>query len=112
MSHLVIHNECISLIRAKHVQQEFKRATNQNGYAYAISTSGTTRMPKVVRVPHSCIVPNIVDLSRILAIESTDKISQLTNVTFDPSVIEIFLALSNSASLFMSSRSLRNNPQR
>lgn len=32
------------------------------GLAYCITTSGTTGSPKVVRVPHQCIVPNIVDL--------------------------------------------------
>ena len=27
--------------------------------AYVITTSGTTGVPKIVRVPHQCIVPNI-----------------------------------------------------
>ncbi len=30
--------------------------------AYVITTSGTTGAPKVVRVPHSCILPNITDI--------------------------------------------------
>lgn len=30
--------------------------------AYIMTTSGTTGLPKIVRVPHHCIVPNIVDL--------------------------------------------------
>ena len=30
--------------------------------AYVVHTSGSTGSPKVVRVPHSCIIPNIVDL--------------------------------------------------
>jgi acyl-CoA synthetase (AMP-forming)/AMP-acid ligase II len=30
--------------------------------AYAIQTSGTTGCPKIVRVPHRCIVPNIQSL--------------------------------------------------
>lgn len=30
--------------------------------AYLVSTSGTTGQPKIVRVPESCILPNILDL--------------------------------------------------
>jgi len=30
--------------------------------AYVITTSGTTGTPKIVRVPHQCIVPNIIHL--------------------------------------------------
>lgn len=30
--------------------------------AYAITTSGTTGIPKIVKVPHQCIVPNILHI--------------------------------------------------
>lgn len=30
--------------------------------AYVLHTSGTTGLPKIVRVPHKCIVPNIQHL--------------------------------------------------
>lgn len=30
--------------------------------AYVLHTSGTTGLPKIVWVPHSCILPNILDL--------------------------------------------------
>jgi acyl-CoA synthetase len=30
--------------------------------AYLIHTSGSTGTPKVVRVPHTCLLPNILDL--------------------------------------------------
>jgi len=33
-----------------------------NQLAYVITTSGTTGVPKIVRVPHQCIVPNIKHL--------------------------------------------------
>lgn len=83
-----------------------------NCYAYAITTSGSTGAPVVVRVSHSCIVPNILDLRRILAIEKSDKIAQLTNLTFDPSIIEIFLALSSAGSLFMVSKASKSDTNR
>lgn len=30
--------------------------------AYVLHTSGTTGLPKIVRVPHRCILPNILHL--------------------------------------------------
>ena len=35
---------------------------NPLGLAYVMQSSGTTGDPKAVKVPHSCIVPNIADL--------------------------------------------------
>lgn len=32
------------------------------GLAYVLHTSGTTGLPKIVRVPHNCILPNILHL--------------------------------------------------
>lgn len=34
--------------------------------AYVLHTSGTTGLPKVVRVPHKCILPNILHLRSVL----------------------------------------------
>ena len=36
--------------------------TCHTSLAYVISTSGTTGNPKLVKVPHRCIVPNILHL--------------------------------------------------
>lgn len=33
--------------------------------AYVLHTSGTTGRPKIVRVPHKCILPNIVHLRSV-----------------------------------------------
>ena len=36
--------------------------TKKGDFAYVLHTSGTTGLPKIVRVPHKCIVPNIQHL--------------------------------------------------
>jgi len=36
--------------------------TCESSLAYVMTTSGTTGMPKLVKVPHQCIVPNILHL--------------------------------------------------
>ncbi|XP_012136575.2 aminoadipate-semialdehyde dehydrogenase [Megachile rotundata] len=107
-----VHNEYIYLVKLKHVQKQVVQNAKRGKYAYAICTSGTTGISKVIRVPHSCIIPNILDLTKILAITECDKIAQFTNFTFDPSIIEIFLAISNGGTLFMPSKSLKNDPNR
>lgn len=81
-------------------------------FAYAIATSGSTGIPKVVKVPHSCILPNIINLKKILDVTKSDKIAQLTSFTFDPSIVEIFLSLYCAATLFMVSKSLNNETDR
>lgn len=35
---------------------------NFSKLAYVIQTSGTTGEPKIIQMPHQCIVPNILDL--------------------------------------------------
>ena len=39
--------------------------TLTSGLAYCISTSGSTGTPKTVRVPHICIVPNVIQLGYV-----------------------------------------------
>ncbi|KYN17850.1 Acyl-CoA synthetase family member 4 like protein [Trachymyrmex cornetzi] len=105
-----IHGQSIYLTKLVDIQENYNRRWYH--FAYAIATSGSTGTPKVVKVPHSCILPNIVDLKKILDITSSDKIAQLTNFTFDPSIIEIFLNLCYAATLFMVSKALKNEPAR
>lgn len=108
---LDIHGEPIYLTKLIDVQG---KNINRRWYsfAYAIATSGSTGIPKVVKVPHSCILPNITDLRRILYVTNSDKIAQLTNFTFDPSIVEVFLSLSCAATLFMVSKPLKNEASR
>ncbi|KAL0102094.1 hypothetical protein PUN28_018561 [Cardiocondyla obscurior] len=102
-----IHGELIYLTKLIDIEENIN---NRKWYrfAYAITTSGSTGVPKVIKVPHSCILPNITDLKKILDVTNSDKIAQLTNFTFDPSIVEIFLSLYCAATLFMISNALKN----
>ncbi|XP_011880286.1 PREDICTED: acyl-CoA synthetase family member 4 isoform X2 [Vollenhovia emeryi] len=106
-----IHGQSVYLTKLTDVRENF---TNREWcrFAYAIATSGSTGAPKTIKVPHPCILPNIADLKRILDVTSSDKIAQLTNFTFDPSVVEIFLSLCCAATLFMASKALKNEAVR
>ncbi|KAK7495282.1 hypothetical protein BaRGS_00013464 [Batillaria attramentaria] len=71
------------------------------GLAYCITTSGTTGTPKIVRVPHACIVPNIVDLKREFKPGVGDVTFLTSPLTFDPSMIDIFVTLTSGAALLI-----------
>ncbi|XP_063314106.1 beta-alanine-activating enzyme isoform X1 [Pelobates fuscus] len=69
--------------------------------AYILHTSGTTGAPKIVSVPHKCIVPNIEHLRSIFNILPSDLLFLASSLTFDPSVVELFLALSSGACILV-----------
>ncbi|KAJ1530778.1 hypothetical protein ONE63_005631 [Megalurothrips usitatus] len=77
--------------------------------AYAVLTSGSTGNPKVVRVPYQSIVPNIIALRKICEIDSRDVIFLSSPPTFDPSVVDIFLAFTTGASLLVTSKSIKTS---
>ncbi|XP_078254494.1 beta-alanine-activating enzyme [Rhinoraja longicauda] len=80
--------------------------------AYILQTSGTTGLPKIVRVPHQCIVPNIQHLISIFDVSSDDVIFMASPLTFDPSIIEIFLALCSGATLLIVPTVIKMMPKR
>ncbi|KAM9762513.1 beta-alanine-activating enzyme [Menidia menidia] len=89
-------------------EAECSGAETQNGasiseraLAYVLHTSGTTGPPKTVRVPHQCIIPNILDLRSLFEMSADDVVFLASPLTFDPSVVDIFLALSSGAQLLI-----------
>ncbi len=73
-------------------------AGDASGWAYIIYTSGSTGRPKGVVVSHAGVLrvvkyPNYVDL------RASDRFLQLSNVSFDGSVFDIYGALCNGAAL-------------
>ncbi|XP_006868111.1 PREDICTED: acyl-CoA synthetase family member 4 [Chrysochloris asiatica] len=80
--------------------------------AYILYTSGTTGTPKIVRVPHACIVPNIQHFRIIFKVTPEDVLFLASPLTFDPSVVEIFVALSSGASLLVVPTSVKMLPSK
>ncbi|NXW06183.1 ACSF4 enzyme, partial [Fregetta grallaria] len=93
--------------------------TSEGGYmdvgqkyslAYVLHTSGTTGVPKIVRVPHKCIVPNIQHLKSIFEITQDDMLFLASPLTFDPSVVELFIALTSGASILVVPNTIKMMP--
>ncbi|NXR10332.1 ACSF4 enzyme, partial [Semnornis frantzii] len=78
--------------------------------AYILHTSGTTGIPKIVRVPHECIVPNIQHLKSLFEVTPEDVLFLASPLTFDPSVVELFVALTSGASILIVPNTIKMMP--
>ena len=79
--------------------------------AYVVPTSGSTGIPKCVYVPHASILPNIHDFVHLFKVTSEDRILCAAPLTFDPSVIDLFLAFHVGARLVMVPSSVLRTPR-
>lgn len=67
--------------------------------AYALFTSGSTGRPKGVLMEHASLSRRLLWLSRAYGIGPDDRSAMSTQVTFDPSLIELCLPLISGASV-------------
>jgi amino acid adenylation domain-containing protein len=72
--------------------------------AYILFTSGSTGRPKGVPIPRSAMANFLLAMSKAPGIVPNDRVLALTTISFDISVLEIFLPLITGASLFLVSR--------
>lgn len=80
-------------------------------FAYAITTSGTTGIPKIIKVPHRCIVPNVVHITQLYGLLESDVVLQASPLTFDPSIVEIFTTLYAGSTLLLTTDSVKMRPR-
>ncbi|WP_394791866.1 amino acid adenylation domain-containing protein [Rhodoferax sp.] len=74
-----------------------------NDLAYVLFTSGSTGRPKGVMIEHGTLARRLGWLSRAYAVEWHDRSAQATQLTFDPSLIELLLPLVHGASVALPS---------
>ncbi len=67
--------------------------------AYVLFTSGSTGRPKGVMIDHATLSRRLKWLSRNYGVTAQDRTAQATQITFDPSLIEICLPLIHGASI-------------
>ena len=108
-----------SLVTVDRDQDEIARATGSaegscspDDLCYAIYTSGSTGKPKGVEIRHRSVVNFLESMTRTLGLESRDRVLGLTSLSFDPSVLEIYLPLTVGAELVLASPRLNTDPAR
>ncbi|MCT8343393.1 non-ribosomal peptide synthase/polyketide synthase [Photorhabdus kleinii] len=77
------------------------RALTPRHLAYVIYTSGSTGTPKGVMVEHNQLVQEITVLSTTLSFNTSDRILQFCNTSFDVCASEIFFAMTNGSALIL-----------
>lgn len=77
--------------------------------AYIIYTSGTTGKPKAIMITHQSILAVLNYFRMELDISKHDKVFNLTNLTFDIMVLEIFLPLVSGCQLIICPQYIVNN---
>ncbi|XP_070554130.1 beta-alanine-activating enzyme-like [Ptychodera flava] len=87
------------------------RPASADSLAYAIHTSGTTGLPKIVRVPHQCILPNVLHFRDTFEVTSEDTVFMASPLTFDPSIVEMFMTLSQGATLVIVPAVIKQMPR-
>lgn len=71
---------------------------------YVIFTSGSTGLPKAVQVRHGSALNLLCSMAQCPGLKSTDTLLAVTTLSFDISVLELFLPLLVGASVVVASR--------
>jgi amino acid adenylation domain-containing protein len=74
---------------------------NPEGLAYILHTSGSTGKPKGVQIPHIAVVNFLLSMQQEPGITAGDILLAVTTISFDISVLELFLPLSVGACIVL-----------
>ncbi|KAL1790400.1 acyl-CoA synthetase family member 4 isoform X1 [Sigmodon hispidus] len=108
-----MHDRKASMNSETSIKEKAHMDIRQEGcVAYVLHTSGTTGTPKIVRVPHACILPNVQHFRELFDITQEDVLFLASPLTFDPSVVEIFVSLSSGACLLIVPTSVKVLPSK
>lgn len=77
--------------------------------SYIIFTSGSTGRPKGVGIEHGAVVSFLESMRRTPGLSADDRLLAVTTLSFDISVLEIFLPLSTGALVVIGSREVARN---
>jgi non-ribosomal peptide synthetase component F len=78
--------------------------------ACVYQTSGTTGRPKTILITHRCLASNVAGLRERLRASRVDVFVLSTALSFDPSLMELFLPLTLGAALVLVSGEVRQSP--
>ena len=82
---------------------------SSDSLAYILYTSGSTGKPKGVMINHNSVVNFLTSMKHEPGIKEDDVLLSVTNITFDISVLELFLPLTVGSSVILLNRNERQN---
>ncbi|MEJ2880832.1 non-ribosomal peptide synthetase [Pedobacter sp. GR22-6] len=84
-------------------------APGQADLAYLIYTSGSTGMPKGVMIEHGNLLNLLQSMQKFPGITADDRLLSVTTVSFDISVLELYLPLTLGATLYLADTETAKN---
>lgn len=93
------------------INLERPKSISADSIAYIIYTSGSTGKPKGVRISHRSAVNFLSSMAKKPGINASDVVLATTTISFDISVLEIFLPLVNGSSTVIIEREITYNTQ-
>ncbi|WP_370476576.1 non-ribosomal peptide synthetase [Tamlana flava] len=89
---------------------DLKGSGDDSNLAYIIYTSGSTGEPKGVMINHYSLVNFLISMRSLPGINKNDVLLAVTNISFDISILELFLPLISGATVVMASEEMINDP--
>ncbi len=80
------------------------RDINPDSLAYIIYTSGSTGTPKGVEIPHRAAVNFLTSMQITPGMDSSDRLLAVTTLSFDISLLELYLPLLSGSEVVIASR--------
>ncbi len=94
---------------AKQSQESPALTLNPENRAYVIYTSGSTGKPKGVEIPHRAVVNFLTTMAVRPGMTASDRLLAVTTLSFDIAGLEIYLPLTQGASLEIVSREVASD---
>ena len=89
---------------SQYSSQRTKSSVRPEHLAYVMYTSGSTGKPKGVQIPHCAVVNFLISMAKVPGLNSSDILTAVTTLSFDISVLELFLPLAVGAKVEIVSR--------
>jgi amino acid adenylation domain-containing protein len=97
---------------AKYSQDSPALTINPENRAYVIYTSGSTGKPKGVEIPHRAVVNFLTTMAERPGMTATDRLLAVTTLSFDIAGLEMYLPLTQGASLEIVAREVAMDGRR
>lgn len=85
-------------------QENLKRCIAAENLAYTIYTSGSTGKPKGVQIAHGAVVNFLQSMQQEPGLTAQDTLLAVTTISFDMSILELYLPLITGARIILVSR--------
>ena len=82
-------------------------SVKQSRILYCVLTSGTSETRKLVKVPPTCIWPNVQDFCQLFQLSEKDTIFCAAPPSFDPFYLDVYVAFLTKSTLLMTSQNMK-----